>query len=110
MIFETGTELGLHNVHLVTGEDIIGRVYKFEGGVRVERPVTPQIGVDPQSQQFRIGLMPLRPYAARIEQVTLRDEHIVFIVPVADQMEQLYTQFTSNITVVPGSALNDLVQ
>lgn len=109
----TQVDLGICNVHLVSGEDVVGRVF-FESSessdgvldvlnrrgdrLIIERPVRPNISVTPQ-QTFRVGLLPLLPYMNDLEKVTIPMSMVIFHEKVNEQMAALYQQFTSNITI-----------
>lgn len=107
----TEAEVGIRLLHLSTGEDVIGKVtvLRTNNGLgeqvsyRVERPVAPMINGD--GQRFQVGLMPYRPFLDAETPVEFRDRDVMFIAEVGKQMENLYVQFTSNITIAGPSDL-----
>lgn len=109
---ETERDLGILNLHLVSGEDIIGRVFdKIDpatGGefYVIDKPVMPNVamgrGEDGQPS-FRVGLLPLRPYLGNLPQLELAKAYVMYPVRVNPQMEKLYLEFTTGISLAgPG--------
>lgn len=94
----SAVELGVVLVHLVTGEDVLGRAWKDDAETRIDEPTLPQIA-SPDGRQFRVGLIPYRPYIDSSVPLVVRNEHVVAILPVNEDMAKLYVQFTSNITI-----------
>lgn len=90
------------NVHLISGEDIIGVVTETDEGYRIEKPVIPNVAIDPQGTNFRVGLMPLRPYLD-LKDITIPRVHVIFAVKVAKNMAEVYRRFTSDIVVASPS-------
>ena len=107
----TSVDLGVENVHLLSGEDIIGHVFHFPKDklFRIENPVMPNIAMDPQTNNYRVGLLPLRPYLEKIKQVDVPDDNVMYHVPVGNKMGQLYLQFVSNIVVAPAGSLASIL-
>lgn len=104
-LFVTSVDRGVRNVHLLSGEDIIGHVSYFpnEKVFRIETPVMPTMSQDPQGN-YRVGLLPLRPYLDKVSYVDVPEVSILYDVPVGDKMGKLYAQFTSNVIIAgPGS-------
>jgi hypothetical protein len=104
----TEIDLGILNLHLVSGEDIIGRVYDktdpLTGGEYyvVDKPVIPTLGQG-EDGKLRVGMMPLRPYLGGLKQVELAKAYVMYPVKVNPQMEVMYTEFTSGILIAtPG--------
>ncbi len=105
-------EHGIVNLHLVSGEDIIGKVaevYNPETGIaayEVINPVIPNIamGQNPNgTPSFRVGLLPLRPYLGGVKFIEIPKAYVMYPVKVNRQMEDLYTQFVSDIVIAqPG--------
>lgn len=94
-------DLGLQLVHLTSGEDIVGKVFRDEDGYSIERPVVPQVMSN--GQQMRVALMPLRPYIEQETPIYVLNQHVLFVTPINEQMQQLYVQFTSNIVIAAAS-------
>lgn len=103
-LFVTSVELGVQNVHLMSGEDIIGRVFldQTKQSLRIESPVMPTIGQDQPGGNYRVGLLPLRPYLGKVKSVDVPLASVAYHVEVGDQMAKLYAQFVSDI-VLPSS-------
>ena len=103
-LFITSVDLGVQNVHLLSGEDIIGHVWRNpqERTLRVENPVMPNVAPD-QSGNYRVGLLPLRPYLEKTKIVDVPEDRVLYHVPVGDRMERLYQQYTSGLIVPTGS-------
>lgn len=111
----TSINLGILDLHLVSGEDVIGQVTKkidpTTGGESyvVAKPVIPNIAMsqDPNTGQpkFRVGLLPLRPYLGNLPEVEFATAYVMYIVRVNPQMEAMYTEFTTGIAIVPANAL-----
>ena len=115
-LFVTSVEKGVRNIHLLSGEDIIGRVFYFpnEKVYRIETPVMPTMGQDQNTGNYRVGLLPLRPYLDKVETVDIPEANVLYEVPVGSQMGKLYAQFTSNIIVagpgsMPGGTLDQIL-
>lgn len=100
-------------LHLATGEDIIGRV-SFDSSTSVytvEKPVSPHMTMDPTTGSVRVGLMPIRPYASEdVATLPVSALHVVYVAPLADQMLNAYTQFTSDIQIADASTLSSLLK
>ena len=104
-LFVTSVDMGVRNVHLLSGEDLIGHVFYFKAdkNFRIETPVMPTMSQDQQGN-YRVGLLPLRPYLDKIPHVDVPENNVLYEVPVGEKMGKLYAQFTSNIIVAgPGS-------
>lgn len=115
-VFSPSIDMGLQNVHLMSGEDIIGHVFletDMQSGLqtyRVEKPVSPHYTQDPQTGAMRVGLGPLRPYLPKnSSSVDLLTGHVVWIAPVEGRMKDAYTQFVSEIIVAAPSDLNSIL-
>lgn len=110
-LFVTKTELGVQNVHLNSGEDVIGRTWfnPQERTYTVENPVVPNIGQDPQNGNWRVGLLPLRPYLGKVKTVNIPETSVAYVVVVGDKMEQLYQQFISDIVLAGPNTLDALL-
>ena len=87
------------NVHLISGEDIIGDTTDHSDYLTIKKPTTHNIGFDPGNSKFRVGLLPLRPYLGDTPEIDIPWRQIIFVTPVNDQMEKMYRQFTSDITL-----------
>lgn len=89
------------SVHLITGEDIIGTVTVSHNGGRctIEKPVIPNVGMDPQAQRFTVGLLPLRPYFGNLDSITIDGAHVVYVAELPESMQKMYRQFTSTIHI-----------
>lgn len=109
--FSTSTELGIQNVHLLSGEDVIGRAFLDETKkvIRVENPVMPTMGQDAQSGNYRVGLLPLRPYLGKVKSVDLPLSSVAYHVEVGEQMRNLYSQFVSDIILPTTPSLNQIL-
>src|SRR4051812_40662959 len=99
-------EPGVHNLHLSSGEDIIGEVtYGLETGdwYIVRRPVMPnfEMQYDPEGKPtgYRITLVPLRPYLTGSEDVKIRFETVIYMLPVDARLEDIYRQTTSSLVL-----------
>lgn len=110
-LFVTSVELGIRNVHLISGEDIIGKVHRLitERVLRIENPVMPSVGLDPATNNYKVGLLPLRPYLDKIPHVDIPEENVLYHTEVGQRMVQLYTQFNSNIVVAGPGTLNQIL-
>lgn len=109
-------DLGVQNVHLLSGEDIIGHTFMItdaETGLqtyRVEKPVMPSVGLDQQSGSYRVGLLPLRPYLDKIVgKVEFLSSHVMYLVPIPERMKTVYLQFVSEI-IMAGPTLDSILQ
>ena len=110
-MFVTAIDLGVQNVHLISGEDIIGRVYRdaVNKEYRIENPVLPNIAPDPQTGNFRVGLLPLRPYLEKMKSVSVPENMVIYLVPVGERMEKLFNQYTSDIVVASANVLKSML-
>lgn len=97
---------GIRNVHLSSGEDIIGEV-EFDGKVlTVKNPVIPQVMRNPTNPtQATIGLTEFRPWLSELKKIDLDREKVMFAAKVDDAMEKAYRQQFSVIDIVPASAM-----
>jgi hypothetical protein len=106
-------DIGVCNIHLVSGEDIIGHVFDktdpATGGEYyvINKPVIPNVGMDRDKEtgqpRFQVGLLPLRPYLGNLPQVELAKAYVMYIVKVNPQMEKMYIEFTTGIVLAgPG--------
>lgn len=109
-------ELGLCNVHLMSGEDIIGQVWletDLQTGMqsyRIDKPISPQFFADPQ-QGMRMALGPLRPYLPKVlPRVDLLTGHVLWLAPITEgRLRDAYQQFVSDIIVATPGNLNDVL-
>jgi hypothetical protein len=111
----TAVDMGLLNVHLLSGEDIIGHVWlEIDAATglqsyRVERPVSPSLSMDPQGG-VRVGLMPLRPYLPKVvPQVDLLLGHVMWVTPIDGRMKDAYDRFVSDLIIATPSTLNEVL-
>jgi len=95
-------EMGLLNVHLISGEDVIGKVFFDEKKMvyTIERPVMPNMQMDPNTRGIHVGLMPVRPYLDKTEKIDVLASHVLYFVLVTGKMEEIYQRFTSEIQLV----------
>jgi hypothetical protein len=113
MFFKRPQQGDVVNVHLVTGEDIVGAFDDLDAdNYTIHKPVVPNISMDPDARRFSVGMLPLRPYLGMLDSLTIERNKIVYVVPVNEQMVQLYRQFTSSIVIaspsdVPSNTLSD---
>ena len=108
-----GVDLGVMNVHLMSGEDIIGRAFHDVAGKnwRVEMPTMPTMSQDPQSGHYQVGLLPLRPYLKdKVPHVDIPDTSVAYAVEVGQQMSDLWTKATSNIQIAGPGSLSQLLK
>jgi hypothetical protein len=103
MIFFNGE---IVNVHLNSGEDIIGAVTGSVSGIyTIKRPVVPNVMLDPATNNFRVGLLPLRPYLGNVEEVSIDESKVAYALECPEQMTKLYHEFTSNIYLASANEL-----
>lgn len=102
-----GDSLGILDVHLVSGEDVIGDAsYSLDGEeLVIGKPVIPHVGFDPTSSRFNVAILPLRPYLGDVAELRISRDKVLFTLPVGPEMEAKYREFTSKIQLVPASAL-----
>lgn len=93
----SGVEVGIRNVHLVSGEDIIGKVSAFEDYICIDAPRVPQLMQDPSGSQIRIALIPFRPYLKKDETIKIPGDKVICVSEVTTQMEETYRNATSNL-------------
>jgi hypothetical protein len=110
-LFVTSVDLGVQNVHLMSGEDIIGHVFRLSDVkiLRIENPVMPNIGIDPSNNNMRVGLLPLRPYLEKLKSVDVPEANVLYFVEVGDRMGRLYAQYTSDLVIAGPGTLNDIL-
>lgn len=91
-------------LHLSSGEDIIGKARLDDQGINwlVEDAVRPNIMMDPESGRARVALVPVVPYGDS-DRLTISTLHVLFTVPAAEQMQNVYRQMTSGI-ITPDSS------
>jgi hypothetical protein len=94
-------ELGVAFVHLVSGEDLIGRVeYDAENKVySLDRPVTPLVQPKLDESGLQVGasiaLVPYRSFLNPDEPLLIRDQNVLFTGKLTDGLEKHYTSVTS---------------
>lgn len=90
--------LGVENVHLISGETIVGRVLEGNAGtwLTIERPMMPTIAPT-ENGKMMLSLLPLIPYMGMIDKVDVLATNVMYRVPVNDRLLSLYTESTSNI-------------
>ena len=90
-------------VHLTSGEDVVGVVTYDEArsGYRISNPVSPQIEVDSQKGNMRMGLLPIRPYygSEKTKEVFVSSLHALYVTDLSEQMEEAYRQYHSKIVL-----------
>lgn len=101
------TDAGIQNVHLTSGEDIVGHVYVGRSTLLITQPMMPQIRSDEKGERFQIGLIPYRMYLKSPDNgIIIGKMHVVFHTAVTEDLARLYAQFTSNIVLAPANALD----
>jgi hypothetical protein len=107
--FNTQVDLGIKSVQLNSGESIIGHVWYDEARKEydVENPVAPQMRQTQQGINVQLGA--LRPWLKDIKKQTLRDSSVAYISDVADEMEKVYRQMTSDIQLADASELSKIL-
>lgn len=95
------TDLGVQLMHLVTGEDYLGHIWfdPEDAQYIIERPILINMAFDQEKQRLQIAPMPLRPYLKKVQQLVLDTTHVIWILPVTDEMSQLWLQATSEVIV-----------
>lgn len=100
-------------VHLATGEDVIGKT-RFDAGTstyHIEDPVSPHMSMDPSTGSVRVGLMPVRPFAdENLHEIKVSMLHVVYVASLSEQMQNAYTQFTSDIVIPDNQSLSSLLK
>jgi hypothetical protein len=101
----SGVDLGVQCVHIVSGEDYVGKVVYDQDGdsYLIDRPIVVNVGFNPETQRFNISPMPLRPYLKKVEQLVLESGHVLWLKPVTEGMEKLWQQTTSDIIIPTGN-------
>lgn len=109
-------DLGIQNVHVISGEDIIGHTFLTtdpQTGIqtyKIEKPVMPNIGLDQTTGNYRVGLLPLRPYLDKaFASIDVLSGHVIYCTPVTERLKDMYRQFTSDIVVATPTNLNSLL-
>jgi hypothetical protein len=102
-------KLGVCNLHLVSGEDIVGQTFEkrdVETGMLsyvVLHPVTPNIQMGSTSDgrpAMRLGLLPLRPYIQdNPKEMEVPAVYVMYVVPAGEKLERTYIELTSDITI-----------
>jgi hypothetical protein len=117
VIFSPEIDLGIQNVHVISGEDFVGHTYLLtdpQTGLqtyRIDKPVLPSIAPDPTNGSYRVGLLPVRPYLDKgTERIEVLSGHVIFTVPVSERFAELYRRFTSDIVVATPTSLNSILQ
>lgn len=84
-------------LHLSSGEDIIGKARLDDQGINwlVEDAVRPNIMMD-DTGRARVALVPVIPYGDS-DNLVISTLHVLFTVPAAEQMQNVYRQMTSGI-------------
>lgn len=105
---DTQTNLGVRNLHMVSGEDYVGQVWYDPESEQyfVERPIIINVSFDPGTGKFSISPLPLRPYLKKFDQLALENKDVMWILPVTEQMEELWRRFTSDIVVPSGGIID----
>ncbi len=111
----TTVQFGVALVHLVSGEDIIGRVEidAANGLYLVDRPVVPvmQPKIDKLSGEqtgASLALMPYRFFLDPTEPLIIRDGNVLFVGKLLDQVIKHYAQVTSDITIAGPDSVKDI--
>lgn len=97
-------EIGVRNLHLISGEDILGFVYVGANLVRVSDALIPNIQTQ-DGKNFRVALMPYRPYLKRNVELEIPSRHIMFFGEVTDDMERLFREQTGRIVTTDSSTI-----
>jgi len=107
-----GTELGVRNVHLINGIELIGEVFHVildKEGVDyfvIERPVVPLVRQN--GDQMQVSFAPFRPYVSE-DKLLIQSAHVVFMPAVSEKMESGYKQFVSNIFIASPADLKKII-
>ena len=95
--------LGVVLIHLVSGEDIIGKTeYDAKNSVYfVYRPVSPigqpKMGPGGQPVGMSMSLVPYRPFLDLDEPLLIEHANVLFTGKLRDKMEKHYLQITSDV-------------
>jgi hypothetical protein len=76
----------------------------------IERPVMPNIQMDPSTGALRVGLLPVRPYLDKVDKIDVLAAHVLYLVPVSERMAEIYQRFTSEIELVQPESLKTILQ
>lgn len=114
-IMSPSVELGVCNVHLMSGEDIIGHVYletDIQTGLqtyRIDKPVSPNVMMGQEGVRMALG--PLRPWFPKVTpRIDLLTGHVMWLAPVVEErLRTAYQQFVSDIIVATPSNLSDVL-
>ncbi len=100
------TDLGIQNVHMVSGEDYLGHLWYDPEDEQyiIERPIVINMGVS-ETGKFSVSPMPLRPYLKKVDQLVVENTHVMWVKPVTDQMEELWRRFTSEVILPTGGGI-----
>lgn len=111
---KTTVVLGVALLHLVSGEDVIGRVeYDAENKVySIERPVVPMLRpkLNDAGQEVgaSLGFAPYRFFLDPNEALLIRDASVIFCGKLLDAVANQYVQVTSDIVVAPAGSVKDI--
>lgn len=105
-------EMGVRHVHLVSGEDFIGKTF-YDGGrnwYRIERPVRPNLNFDPQNQRMHVGLLPALMFSDKDVPLDVKADHVLFVAEVGEQMKRLYQQTVSDLSIAGPEDLKQILK
>jgi len=98
-------------VHLTSGEDVVGVVTYDEArsGYKISDPMTPQVDVNSQKGEMRMGLLPIRPYygSEKTKEIFVSTLHALYVTDLSPQMKEAYRQYRSKI-ILPNKKLDSL--
>lgn len=99
---------GVQNVHLNSGEDIIGTVIVNDEAntYEVENPHIPQIAPTPNG--ITIQLIPFRPWLSNNKSLTFNSWAVAMVALVDHRLSEIYTQQTSGIVIPTTGQVVDL--
>lgn len=106
----TEVDLGVRNVVLTSGENIIGRVWydANKHNYTIEKPVAPRVS-QAQANQVNIGFGPLRPWSRDTERLSIKEEHVAYTIGVDEGLAKAYHEATSNIVLPDATDLTSLL-
>lgn len=92
-------DLGIREVRLVNGEGMIAHTWfdVVEKVYTLEKPLSPSVSQDPTTGKIALSLNPLRPWVKPVDSLSFPEAHILYTLPLTEQLESTYRQIHSPI-------------
>ena len=105
-------EVGIRLVHLISGEDLVGKLTIDTDNHEyiLDRAVRPNVNFDPQQQRMHVGLLPANMFSDKDTAIVLKNDHVLWIVEVSAQMQKPYNESMTGLSLAGTDDLKQILK